>query len=134
MILMQSDINAQVPPADSNPADSNPSDPNNARMPAAQDAAQVTSADMQTNPPSVPLPLTSTTGQGFNAPDTPATPAVDLTTGQTLSGQSAPASSAMPSAAPDPQVGNIDRDALDGERAPAGSQVNAEAVASTGPV
>ncbi len=126
---MQPDTNAQIPLEDADP-----SDPNNARMPVAQDAAQPASADLQTNPPSVALPLTSGTGQGFNAPDASTTPPVDLTTGQTASGQPAPTPAATPDNAPDPQVGNIDRDALDGERAPAGSQANAEAVASTGPV
>ena len=105
-------------------------------MPPYQDAGQTPTdalnPDLQTNPPNVALPLTGSTGQGFNAPDagTGLMPAADLNAPR----PSAPAVRAMPDDAQTPPVGSIDRDALDGERAPAGSQANAEAVASTGPV
>ena len=113
-------------------SDTNLSDPNDAPLPPAQDAGQMpVNPDLQTGPPTVALPLTGSTGQGFNTPDALAgtMPTADLN----APAQTAP-TNATPSDAPLPAVGSIDRDALDGERAPAGSQANAEAIASTGPV
>ena len=95
-------------------------------LPAAQDAGQipVKPGDLQTGPPRVAPPLTSATGTGFNAPD---------------------AGIGLPEQPIDPMVGNpgpmaitrpsempaVDRDALAGENAGAGSQADAEAINST---
>ena len=98
-------------------------------LPAAQDAGQiaVSAEDLQTQPPQIPLPLTSSTGTGFNAPD--------AGTGMPGQQQDASANSAEPiSTASHDSATTDDKDALAGEKAGAGSQANAEAVSSTGPI
>ena len=102
-------------------------------LPPAQDAGQnvSTAPDLHTGIATEPLPLTSSTGTGFNAPD--AGTGIPDNSGSAAGGTStttAPTSGD----APLPDVGNVDRDALIGERQGAGSQANAEAISSTGPV
>src|SRR4051812_15874015 len=100
---------------DSNDRTSNDSPP----LPEAQDAGHtLRNTDVQTRPPIVPPPLTSSTGTGFNAPDAGTSP----------TGQSAPqAAGLQPETSRDtlPQSDNFDRDALAGQEAGPGSQANA---------
>ena len=110
------------------------SDPMAQPLPPAQDAGQNVSAapDLHTGIATEPLPLTSSTGTGFNAPD--AGTGVPDNSGSAAGGTATTTAAQAGGDAPLPGVGNIDRDALAGEMKGAGSQANAEAISSTGPV
>lgn len=133
--------NADSPTTNTNSGGVNPANSDNITahpmaqpQPPAQDAGQNLSAapDLHTSPPTEPLPLTSSTGMGFNTPD--AGTGVPDNSGSAGAGTSTTAPSRAGGDAPLPGVGNVDRDALAGEIKGAGSQANAEAVSSTGPV
>jgi hypothetical protein len=109
---------------DSNDRTSNAAPP----LPEAQDAGHAPRiTDVHTRPPLVPPPLTSSTGTGFNAPDAGISPP-DQSGSQPTTSQPEALRNTLP------KPGNIDRDALVGEESGPGSQANAEAVASTGPI
>ncbi len=109
------------------------SDPMAQPLPPAQDAGQNVSAspDLHTGIATEPLPLTSSTGTGFNAPD--AGTGIPDNSGSAAGGM-ATATAPAGGDAPLPGVGSIDRDTLAGEMKGAGSQANAEAISSTGPI
>src|SRR5438046_1398183 len=103
-------------------------------LPTAQDAGQAPlDPNVQTRPPEVQPPLTSSTGTGFNAPDAGAAP-VDRAGKQHDARDVSQDRAATPPDGPQPKPGNIDRDALAGEKAGAGSQAGAEAVSSASSV
>lgn len=108
-------------------------------QPPAQDTGQTSGAmpDLHTSPPTEPLPLTSSTGTGFNTPDA-GTGVTDNSAsadkGASNTGSSGGTGQTEGGNATSPGAGNIDRDALAGQNKGAGSQANVEAVSSTGPV
>lgn len=114
--------------ANSNDRDANSAPP----LPEAQDAGRMPqNPHVQTRPPLVRPPLTSSTGTGFNAADAGTGLAKDSPR------PNADAQPMPPAEGPEatvPQPGNIDRDALAGADEGPGSQADAEEVSSTGPV
>ena len=116
-----------VDPANS---DNMTADPMAQPQPPAQDAGLNNSSapDLHTSPPTADLPLTSSTGTGFNTPDAgTGVPDNSSNAGGTAASTSTDNTSL-------PGAGNVDRDALAGQNKGAGSQANAEAVSSTGPI
>jgi hypothetical protein len=102
-------------------------------LPQAQGAGHAPrNPDVQTRPPQVQPPLTSTTGTGFNAPDAGTEVPNTGASGSVGSAAGAQAAGAAPTLLP--KVGNVDRDAAVGEAAGPGSQATSEEISSTGPV
>lgn len=114
-------------------SDNTTADPMAQPQPPAQDAGRNNSGapDLHTSPPSADLPLTSSTGTGFNTPDAgtgvPDNSSASANAGGTVASTPTDDTSL-------PGASNVDRDALAGQNKGASSQATAEAVSSTGPV